>query len=146
MGGKNPAGYIQEYYQENREAILARNRKWRENNKEQHLRRAREYHHENRDRVLETKRQHRKNNQEAYRDRYLRKKYGVSSATYDAMAALQKDKCASCGDITALVVDHNHSTGEVRALLCSPCNTAIGLLKEDPKRMRAAIKYLARFK
>ena len=40
------------------------------------------------------------------------------------------------------MVDHNHSTGKIRALLCSNCNTAIGLLKEDIPRVERLIEYL----
>lgn len=41
-----------------------------------------------------------------------------------------------------LQVDHNHKTGEVRGMLCGPCNRAVGLLKDDPERMAALIHYL----
>ncbi len=41
-----------------------------------------------------------------------------------------------------LMVDHDHTTGEVRGLLCHNCNRAIGLLREDPERLRRAIEYL----
>lgn len=40
-------------------------------------------------------------------------------------------------------VDHHHGTGAVRGLLCSPCNIAIGLFRESPARMRAAISYVS---
>ena len=37
---------------------------------------------------------------------------------------------------------HCHETGEVRGLLCQPCNTALGMFEDDPKRMEEAISYL----
>lgn len=41
-----------------------------------------------------------------------------------------------------LAVDHDHITGEVRALLCIPCNSAIGQLKEDPNIIMNAMQYV----
>lgn len=41
-----------------------------------------------------------------------------------------------------LFVDHNHSTGNVRGLLCSPCNAFIGHLKDDVTLIQNAIDYL----
>lgn len=43
-----------------------------------------------------------------------------------------------------LCVDHNHETGRIRGLLCTNCNTGIGLLKENPLILDRAITYLAK--
>ena len=42
----------------------------------------------------------------------------------------------------SLAVDHCHTTGEVRGLLCFGCNTALGRFKDDPTLLKNAIKYL----
>jgi hypothetical protein len=39
-------------------------------------------------------------------------------------------------------IDHCHETGEVRGLLCTACNTAIGKMNDDIDRLRSAISYL----
>jgi hypothetical protein len=44
-----------------------------------------------------------------------------------------------------LHVDHNHATGQVRGLLCTRCNTAIGKFKDDPEIIRNAIAYIERW-
>lgn len=44
-----------------------------------------------------------------------------------------------------LAIDHDHETGEVRGLLCSACNTSIGLLGDDLGRIEAAALYLESF-
>jgi len=57
----------------------------------------------------------------------------------------QRYACAVCERSFAEVVahvDHDHTTGRVRGVLCSACNTALGLLKEDETRMAALISYI----
>lgn len=78
----------------------------------------------------------------------LRRKYGVSLEEYDALAEKQGHVCAICGqqetaqEARYLAVDHCHRTGEVRGLLCRSCNSALGLLDDDPERVRAVLRYL----
>ena len=50
-------------------------------------------------------------------------------------------KNLNSGHIT-LAIDHNHTTGKVRGVLCDNCNTGIGLFKENTAYMNQAIKYL----
>ena len=71
--------------------------------------------------------------------------YGLRPQEYHAMAQQQGGRCAVCGEPPKqgrLAVDHCHTTGDVRGLLCVPCNAALGLLKDSPARMRRAVKYL----
>ena len=84
------------------------------------------------------------------RDIQLRHKYGISYKEYLSMLQAQGGVCCICkgaGRITThllspLQVDHNHKTGKVRRLLCQPCNTALGKIREDVEvldRMRSYI-------
>ena len=68
----------------------------------------------------------------------------MSLRDYDLMLARQRGVCAVCGEQPArrLCVDHCHVTGKVRGLLCSPCNLAIGQLKDSPARLRKAAAYV----
>jgi len=79
--------------------------------------------------------------------------YGVDAARYQEMLREQGGVCAICGQrekatghasgkIKDLAVDHDHVTGAVRALLCSACNTAIGLFNDDEKLLAKAQTYL----
>lgn len=84
---------------------------------------------------------------ERTRGKYLRETYGIKLSDYDAMLEAQGHKCAICGqDETRfkkkLVIDHDHSTGEVRQLLCNMCNHGIGNFKDDIDLMANAIKYI----
>ena len=65
----------------------------------------------------------------------LKKNYGITLEQYNVLVIKQNNKCAICGSDNRgkdLFVDHNHITGKIRGLLCSTCNFAIGLLKDDP--------------
>lgn len=50
------------------------------------------------------------------------------------------------GHTEQLVVDHDHSTGEVRDLLCHNCNRALGLLQDSIENTKAALNYLKKWK
>ena len=78
------------------------------------------------------------------RERHLIRKYGVTQADYDAMLKRQGGCCAICrkSQERALDVDHNHSTGEVRGLLCTNCNRMIGHAGDSAERLEAAAAYL----
>lgn len=85
------------------------------------------------------------------------KRYGLTMEDYENLWKSQQGKCANpaCGasfplhDPTPkrrndriLHVDHNHTTGEVRGLLCLRCNTALGQVDDDPARLQGLIDYL----
>ena len=83
-----------------------------------------------------------------YHSRQLERLYGITLAEYDRMYEEQNGVCKICHlpqeskRNTRLCVDHNHTTGEVRGLLCDSCNRAIGLLKDDPRLLDRAAEYL----
>lgn len=71
--------------------------------------------------------------------------YGISGEQYEEMLVRQDNKCAICRrppKTMALSVDHDHSTGSIRGLLCGNCNAAIGMLDDSPVLLGAAIAYL----
>jgi len=78
------------------------------------------------------------------------KKLGVCNTEYHKMLAAQGGKCSICrctlnsSRYTKFSVDHDHRTGVVRGLLCSPCNVALGMMKDSPRRLEAAAEYLRR--
>lgn len=77
----------------------------------------------------------------------LKKAFGMTIEQYDAILASQGFRCALCesdfpGGRGRFVVDHCHESGLVRGLLCNLCNVGLGALRDSPKLMAKAIKYL----
>lgn len=77
--------------------------------------------------------------------------HGITLEDFHRMYESQRGLCAICGQpqtrvcrgkVLPLYIDHDHKTGRARGLLCAPCNTAIGLLEEDPERFQKALAYM----
>lgn len=106
-------------YDRDPEAWLARNRRWKEANPEQH----------------------------AYVMRRSKlKKYDMTPEEYEALLAVQGGVCGKCKKPPwkrrNLSVDHDHRTDQVRGLLHTDCNTAIGLCGDDVEGVQEALDYL----
>lgn len=94
-------------------------------------------------------RQWRKDNARLARNADLKKQFGIGIVEYEQMEAAQGGVCAICGRMQTgrfgnLAVDHCHTTGKIRGLLCSACNTAIGALGDTYEGVKAAADYLYR--
>lgn len=114
-----------QWYQANRESILAYGRRWRDENKDK-------------------QRANYQRRKSAYRARAIKSEYGIDVSQFDAMRESQNGACAICLEPFTKMphVDHCHSTGKVRALLCPDCNIGLGRFKDNPSRLEAAAAYL----
>lgn len=93
------------------------------------------------------------NPEKAHRDN-LRARYGITREQYDVMLQTQGGKCAICrraerargpnGPSRRLAVDHCHTTGRVRGLLCQGCNLGLGGFEDSEASLLAASAYLKR--
>jgi hypothetical protein len=123
---KDPEGYA-EQQEAKREATRVRQRdamnRWRKNHPEEARKRQRAW--------------------------VLQRTYGIDLATYHRMVAEREGKCDLCGrkpaGRKALHVDHEHDeTGRVRGLLCTRCNTALGVLGDTEESLKRVIAYTRR--
>jgi len=95
---------------------------------------------------------------EAQRTAFLKWKYGVTPEQYDQLLQIQEGCCAVCkvdaegarrpgqakqGVTYGLVVDHDHTTGVIRGLLCNRCNMALGLFEDRSSLLTKGAAYLA---
>lgn len=82
---------------------------------------------------------------ERYRRVDLLRRYGLVQKDYDDLLVKQGGVCAICGhppQAKYLVVDHSHSDGHVRGLLCRYCNLALGHFKDSQEILKKALDYL----
>lgn len=82
---------------------------------------------------------------EERRNRRLIKNYGITLEDYRALASEQSGYCPICEGPLCLLhphVDHDHDGGDVRGVLCSRCNQAVGMLLESPRAARRLAMYL----
>jgi len=115
--------YNKEYRKKNVEKLNANNKKWREENKEQ-------------DALAMLKAR-------------LKRKYNLSIEEYETLIESQNNSCKVCGTHAKnnlkgkLYIDHCHTTGKVRGLLCMKCNSALGLLNDDKELIQNLLDYLS---
>jgi hypothetical protein len=81
-------------------------------------------------------------------------RYGLTSEAYKELFEKQSGVCAICGKpetkilrgtVASLSVDHDHTTGAIRGLLCAACNVAIGQFKDSISLLERAIIYLREY-
>lgn len=79
------------------------------------------------------------------RERHLRAKFGITMHEYDALLRDQNGVCGICGAEPRdknLAVDHCHSSGKIRGLLCFNCNSVLGKFKDSADLLRLSADYL----
>ena len=88
---------------------------------------------------------------EKKRNKNLRFRYGISVEQWENMFDAQGRKCKICEKhedtgYKHFVVDHCHTTGAIRGILCNKCNTGLGRFKDCPDELRKAMEYLLQTK
>jgi len=158
---------LAEYRKKNAKKYKEMIKKWRKKNKSKLKEQSQTPHRkeymkkwrqkpENKKKAAKRLREYRENNPEKraliQRKSMLKNTYGVTLDWYDSKLEEQKGRCAICGvdnpqreNTKHFSIDHNHSTGKVRGLLCVRCNTFIGYANEHPNVLQSAIKYLKKY-
>ena len=82
-----------------------------------------------------------------YKDGRLQRIYGITLDEYNELLIKQNYSCKICGKHESefdrkLSVDHNHTTGKIRGLLCGNCNTGLGLFKDNKELLLKSVDYL----
>ena len=109
-----------------------------------------EYRSKNKDKDKKRNAEYHKKEAEKVRDRHYKNRYGISYSVFMDMYKDQEGCCKICntsltlGDRskTCAVLDHCHTTGKVRGVLCTMCNTALGKFCDSITILQSAIDYL----
>lgn len=85
---------------------------------------------------------------------HWKRQYDITPEQYDVMLKKQDGVCAICrqpetagrnGKVKLLSVDHDHTTKQLRGLLCDDCNKALGCMHDNRARLQSALEYLNRY-
>lgn len=108
------------------------------------VRAAREWNERNPERAAQLRADYERRNAPRRRRERLLRTYSLTPTALNALEAAHAGLCAICREFAgdALVMDHDHATGEVRGLLCGSCNKGLGSFRDDPTRLLRAIRYL----
>jgi len=115
--------------------------------REKRLVRAKQYRIDNKEKTLAYTKEYRIKNKEKSKEYRLKVNHNITMKEYNKMFLKQEGKCALCGGLrsvfqTALCVDHDHETDEIRGLLCMHCNLMLGYAKDNINVLLSAIEYL----
>jgi hypothetical protein len=127
------------YYDANKDKINTQHKAYREATKEQQKEHSKAYYDANKDKIKVRQKAYRETNPDKVKAYDLKRLYGLSLDDYKELTA---SGCEVCGSFDRLCVDHNHTSGKVRGCLCSKCNQALGLLKEDTNSIKQLLKYM----
>lgn len=83
-----------------------------------------------------------KNNPDIKFNMRLKNEYGMTREQYNEELKLSCGMCEICKRKIKLVIDHNHTTGKYRGLICGQCNSAIGFMQDNPDVADRAVSYL----
>lgn len=145
------------YYEARKTKHIAYQRAWAKRNPEKVREAQANWRRANPERVSETQVKSKANQSDAQKllNRVFARihRFGLTLNQYLDLLVQQDFRCAVCGRVAAdthgsrqsldgFVVDHDHTTNQVRGLLHPNCNVAIGMLRDDPAALRRAAKYL----
>lgn len=153
---------METYYQRNRDACNKRTREYKKKNKDKVKKWSKTYCEKHKEDISRKNRQRRLDNIEIYKEReknaskksaavrkkaQLKRDYNLTIEEHNNMLIQQDYTCAICGthqnDLRQnLCIDHNHTTGKIRGLLCHQCNLVLGNALDNIGVLENAIQYL----
>lgn len=141
--------YNQNYYIENKDKIRERGKRYVERNAETLKERRREAHIKKKEKWIAAGDGTYEEIKEKQANKDLLRRYGISLECKNRLFELQGSVCAICKSPqndrkVGLHADHDHTTNEIRGILCLKCNAGLGYFKDNVEILNNAIKYLTK--
>ena len=139
-----------EYYKINKDQKLKYAQEYRENNKDKIAKHSSEYYIKNKEKLSNYYKNWLSGSREHIKDYNLKRNYGINIGQYYQMLEKANGNCEICGKSSGdpnirqqqLNIDHCHTTGKVRGIVCNSCNRGLGYFKDNPLLLEKAKKYL----
>lgn len=129
--------------QEQKQAAVLAQRRYRKKHLERVRKRARDWAREDRKKPMSASLRWYHANPDRAKNCSLMKNHGITIEDFNRMLKSQGGLCAVCSrGMKKACVDHDHTSGKIRELLCHPCNIALGMLRDSPDTARKAALYL----
>jgi len=145
--------YHTAYRERNKEKLKAYYAERYKKNREKYLKKMKEYYRDNRNEKLKYAKKYRNAYPEKIRDRHYRREYGITLEQFEQIFLRQNSKCANIQCLSSSPqgkkgwqLDHDHSTGNVREILCCKCNLLLGCANDNIPILEGAIEYLNKWK
>ena len=136
-----------DWYERNKDRVRLRNKEYRESHKDEIRAKLRAKHEANPEIRRAEGRAYYAKNKKQILGNWVRRQYGLGPQEMADLLKSQGGRCAICQSDSwghkGPMVDHDHKPGgKVRGLLCHHCNSALGLIRDNPKIAESIIRYL----
>lgn len=141
-----------EQYADNREQAIIDAAIWKKNNRDRVNAQIKQDKKDNPEKYKKWNNDYHERNRDKINIKAVARLHGLTVASYEAMIKAQGNVCGICGKeetrklrgkVMRLCVDHNHSNGKIRSLLCHDCNSGLGKFLDSPGLLTRAAIYLS---
>ena len=122
-----------EYREKNKDKIAEAGKEYREKNKDKIAEVKKEYYEKNKDKIAEVGKEYREKNKDKIKEYRILKTYNLTMEEYEEIYNRQNGCCPLCGkelNSVRVAIDHDHVTGKVRGIMCSVCNSQLGVYEK----------------
>jgi len=142
-----------EYREANKTIIAEQKKEYYKTVREEKLKYNKEYFQNNTDKCKSNNRKYYENNRQKIITRSKARRYrvdfGITIEDFEKKLSLQQNKCLGCGkEFTEkgdACLDHNHTSGKIRGILCRNCNLAVGGAKDNIEILKKVINYIIKY-
>lgn len=143
--------YNKIWREDHKNELVVSQKKYQEKHKEEIKSNHKKYQEEHKDYIKEIRKPYLEKNKDLIKNTHIKREYGITIKEFKFMLGKQEGRCAICGQpetmkrsgkLVSLAIDHGHTHGKVRGLLCANCNAGLGKFKDNVLLLNKASNYL----